>query len=141
MGVHAGLGVESDIIGARLGECGNEALGIGSHEMDVERKRGAGANIMHHFRSERDLRDKMAIHHVEVDPIGPRAVYRRQSGGDIGEVRGQDRGRNKRVIHSAILPPPRELCYREQAPGKAKPRSGANRGAAYHRLTLPATIG
>ena len=38
----------------------------------------------------------MAVHHVDVDPVGARLVDRAHVLAQLGEVGGQDRGRDER---------------------------------------------
>src|SRR6185312_7363098 len=82
------------------------------HQMHVEWLLGDRADRLHHFWSEGDHWHEMAVHHVEVDPVGARGLDRADLVGKLREVRGQDRGRDaKRPGHDGSLLP-REVTRR-----------------------------
>ena len=64
------------------------------------------ADRLHHVRSEGDHRHEMAVHHVEMDPVGAGGLDRADLLGELREVRGQDRrGDAERARHEASLLP------------------------------------
>ena len=58
---------------------------------------------LHHIRPERDDRHEMAVHDVEMDPVGAGGFDRAHLLGELGEVGGQDRrGDDERALHRAL---------------------------------------
>ena len=49
---------------------GRVARGVGDHQVDVERQRRGAPDRLHDVGSDREVRDEVAVHHVEVQPIG-----------------------------------------------------------------------
>jgi hypothetical protein len=99
VGVGPGLGVEGDDIGPG----GGEGLQIGvdrrDHQVNVERLGGVRAQGLHHHRADRDVGDEVAVHHVDMDPVGPGGVNRAHFLAQAGKIGGEDRRRNQRHRH------------------------------------------
>ena len=62
--------VHQHMVGAGLGECLDERIDRRDHQVHVERQPGAGTQALQDRRAEADVRHEMAIHHVEMQPIG-----------------------------------------------------------------------
>ena len=56
-----------------LGERVDVAIGLADHQVDVERHRDDALERGDDRRSDRDVRDEMTVHHVDVDQIGAAA--------------------------------------------------------------------
>ena len=96
MDVGARLRMDGDVVGAGLGERIEEIVDRRDHEVYVERLLGVGAKRLHHGRADRQVGHEMAVHHVDVDPVGARFVDRPHVLAKLREVGGQDRGRDER---------------------------------------------
>ena len=68
------LGVDRDDIRASLGKVRNALLRLDNHQMAIQRLVGDGAERVHNQRSNRDVRDKATVHHVDVHPVAPGLV-------------------------------------------------------------------
>ena len=90
--VRPGLGMDGDDVGARLGEGVEEGIDRRDHQMDVERLGGVRPKRLHHRRADREVGHEMAVHHVDVDPVGAGLVDRAHFLAELGEVGGEDRG-------------------------------------------------
>ena len=62
--------------------------------MDIERKLGDTAHGFHDQGSDRDVGDKMPIHHIDVDVVRPCPFNRLHFFSQSGEIRRQDGGCN-----------------------------------------------
>ncbi len=60
------------------------------HEMDVERKFGVFSHRRDDRRPERNVIDEVAVHDVEMQPIGAGFFGAMDLGFETGEVRGED---------------------------------------------------
>ena len=67
--------------------------------MDVERLGGVRAERLHHGRADREVGHEMAVHHVDVDPVGAGFVDRAHFLAELGEVGGEDGGSDERGGH------------------------------------------
>ena len=74
VGGRALLGVDRDDIRASLGKVRNALLRLDNHQMAIQRLVGDGAERVHNQRSNRDVRDKATVHHVDVHPVAPGLV-------------------------------------------------------------------
>ena len=77
--MRARLDMDRDIICSRLRELLNEVIGIRDHQMAIEREGRDFANGFDDRRADRQVRDKMSVHHVHVKQIGARLLH----GGDL----------------------------------------------------------
>ena len=68
------LDMHRDHGSARVGEGLDVAIRLHDHEVNVERKLRHVANRPHDRRSDSDVRDEMAVHHVDVNQIGASAL-------------------------------------------------------------------
>ena len=70
LGVVRGLKIPEPERITGLDEFGGVLMRIGDHEMHVQRNLRDFANRFDHFRSDRDIGDKVAIHDIHMEPIG-----------------------------------------------------------------------
>ena len=85
----AGLIVESDDVGACLGEGLEVLLRLHDHQVDVKRLLGFLLDGLHHGDAEGDVRHEAAVHHVAVEPVGLAAVDHLDVGFQVKEVGGE----------------------------------------------------
>ena len=96
--------VEGDRVGAGLGEGLDVALGRLDHQVDVDRAAGvvdAVGDRGGDQRADRDRRDEVAVHHVEVDHPGAGVHHLVDLGAEPREVGREDRGRDPRRAPAA----------------------------------------
>ena len=102
MEVRPRLGMDGDDVGAGLGEGLEEGIDRRDHQMDVERLGGVRPQRLHHRRADGEVGDEMAVHHVDMDPVGAGLVDRADLLAEPGEIGGEDRGRDAdRLLHGA----------------------------------------
>ena len=70
------------------------AVGLGDHEMDVERLVGVVSHCLDKCRSERDVVHQVTVHDIAVYPIGPGTGDRGYFLAQAGEIAGKDRWGN-----------------------------------------------
>ena len=70
------LDVHVDEVGARARERLDEAIRLDDHQVEVERQRRRRAERLHDRRADRDVRDELAVHHVDVNHVGARHLDR-----------------------------------------------------------------
>ena len=99
MEVRARFGMDGDDVGAGLGEGVEEGVDRRDHQMDVERLGRVRAERLHHRRADGDVRDEMAVHDVDVDPVGAGLVDRAHLLAEPREIGGQDRGGDEGCGH------------------------------------------
>ena len=69
--------MKRDVGGAGCGEVGHDAIDGTNHQMHVDRRRNAVfAQGLAHQRADRQIRDVMVVHHVEVDQVRAGGQYR-----------------------------------------------------------------
>ena len=76
--------------GARVGEWLNKPLRLDDHEVHVERQRGAPAHRLDDLRAEREIRHELAIHDVDVNPVGAAGLAHRDLVAQASEVGAQN---------------------------------------------------
>ena len=77
-------GCRQDVVGAGLGEGGEVGIDRADHQVHVERQAGVRAQRLQHQRAEAEVGDEMAVHDVEVQPVGAGGLDRlrpRRAGG------------------------------------------------------------
>src|SRR3989344_5558420 len=84
-----GFGVNRDMIGAGLSKTFNVAFGLFNHEMRVKRQLCETADGFDNEGPDRDVRDKMAVHHVDMKPIAARLFHFFDFGRQMREVSRQ----------------------------------------------------
>ena len=97
----AGLVVEGDDVGTRLGEGLEVLLWLHDHQVDVEGLLGFLLDGLHHGYAKGDVGHEAAVHHVAVEPVGLAAVDHLDVGFQVEEV-GGEKGRGYQV-HSYQL--------------------------------------
>ena len=90
MKMSAYLLLHRDHVRARLGKRWNVRVGLLDHQVAVERQFRDRPNGLHHRRTERDVGDKVPVHHIHVDDGAAAALRRRNLIGKVGEVGGQN---------------------------------------------------
>src|SRR5690606_35208853 len=70
------------------------AVGFGNHQVHVERNRRRATERADDGRAERDVRDEVAVHHVDVEQLDAGLLHARDFFAQTGEVGGEQRGRN-----------------------------------------------
>ena len=76
MHVRARLNMHRDDVGAGFGEGLEIGIARCDHEMHVEGLFGEGTKGLHHCWADGNIGHKMAVHHVDVDPIGAGGLNR-----------------------------------------------------------------
>jgi len=109
------LAVDGDRIGARLHEALDVLLGLGDHEMRVERQLRDLAQRFHHREADRNVGHEMPVHYVEVDQIGARLLDAAHLLAQAREVGGKNR-RRKLIgnFHVASVSADEPSCERDQ---------------------------
>ena len=92
--VRPGLRVDGDDVGAGLGESIEERVDRRDHQVDVERLGRVRAERFHDGGPDRQVGHEMAVHHIDVDPVGAGLIDRTHFLAKAGEVRGEDRRRD-----------------------------------------------
>ena len=103
MKMRPGLDMDRDRIRPGFREGGKIGVARGDHKMHVERNFCVRAQGAHHRRANRDVWHEMAVHDVDMNPIGTGADNRPDFFAEIGEIGGQYRGRNDQRRH-LVLP-------------------------------------
>ena len=85
-----GFHVDRDRIGSGLEEARKVMVRPFDHEMDVERKLSVLADRRDNGGPEGNVIDEMAIHDVEMEPIGARFFDAMDLGFEMGEIRGEN---------------------------------------------------
>jgi hypothetical protein len=97
--VGTGLDVDRDRVRPGLAELRDVGVGPLDHQVNVERQRGGRARRRDDQRADGEVRDEVAVHHVDVNPVGPGGG----NGGDLlaqaAEVAGENRGGDEQVGH------------------------------------------
>jgi hypothetical protein len=88
--------MDRDDIRASLRESGQIRIARRDHEMHIKRYACVPPQGAYHGRSNGDIRHKMAIHHIDVDPISARSDDRADFLAEIRKVSGKNRRRDKR---------------------------------------------
>jgi hypothetical protein len=93
------FGVEGDAVHAGLGVARRPAVRILDHQVTVERQRRVLAQRLDDGQAEREVRDEMVVHHVDMHPVG---VVGDDADlvGEPGEVGRQDA---RRYLHRPAL--------------------------------------
>jgi hypothetical protein len=82
--------MHADPVCPGLREHGNKLVGILDHQVAIERQLRYFADGLHHGWSERDIRHKMPVHHVDMDCRAAGLFGHGNSIGQTGEIRGED---------------------------------------------------
>ena len=68
--VRAALGVDGQDVGAGLAEGLQVGIDRRDHQVDVERQVRVRPQRLHHVRADGDVGHEMAVHHVDMHPVG-----------------------------------------------------------------------
>ena len=85
--VRAGLVVDADPVGARLGKGGDVIVGVIDHQVAVEGQARGLAQAGHHGRADCHIGDEVAVHDIDVDDRAAAALGRGNLIGQMGKVR------------------------------------------------------
>jgi len=77
---------------AGLGKHGNECVRILDHQVDLDGQGGHLLECADDMGAECEVGDKMAVHHVDVQPVGSGNLRFAHLVGQVSEVRRQKRG-------------------------------------------------
>lgn len=67
--VRAYFGVNGNPVGSGVGKLRDVVVGVGDHEVYVKGQCGCGANCRHEADAERDGRDKVSVHDVDMQNV------------------------------------------------------------------------
>ena len=113
-------GCRHDVVGAGLGEGGEVGIGRADHQVHVERQARVRAQRLQHQRAEAEVGDEMAVHDVQVQPVGAGGLDRLDLVAQAGEVGGQQAGGDGQAT---------VWCRRHgRGPGDGAPRAGRRAG-------------
>ena len=101
MKVRPRLGMDGDDVGAGFGEGVEERIDGRDHQMDVERLLRVRPERLHDRGTDRQVRDEMAVHHVDMDPVGAGLVDRANLLAEPGEICREDGRGDERASHGA----------------------------------------
>src|SRR5438094_592594 len=93
------LGLHEQVVRSSLREGLHVTLGLYDHEVHVERLRGTAAHCFDDGHPEGDVRHESAVHDVDVDPVGARAVHGAHFLAEPAEVRGKNGRRHDERPH------------------------------------------
>ena len=91
MQMRAGFGMHGDVVAAGLGEGFEIGIARRDHQMRVEDLLGMRAHRLDDVGAVGNVRHKMPVHHVEMDPVGAGLIHRADFFAELGEIRSQDR--------------------------------------------------
>ena len=97
-GVAFALDVERDMVGARLRERLDVLFRVDQHQVDVEGQGGVFAHGGDDRGAERDVRDEMAVHYVQMDHVRLGLFRGFQFVSEAGEIACEDRRRNEQPV-------------------------------------------
>ena len=109
MNVRAGFGMNGHVIRARIHESFEKRVDRSDHQMHVERLVAVWAQRLDHVRSDREVRDVMPVHHVDMNPVRTRLVDRAHLFAQRGKIGGQNRrcdegsGHDQRFFQRALI--------------------------------------
>ncbi len=85
------LGMHRDVIAAGLGEGLEIRIARRDHQMRVEDFFGVRADRLDDVGAIGNVGDEMAVHHIEMDPVGAGRIDGANLFAEPGEIRSQDR--------------------------------------------------
>ena len=90
-----GLHMHGDDVGAGLGEGLEIGIAGRDHQMHVEQLLGVRPQRLHHVGTDADVGHEMAVHDVDMDPVGAGRIDGAHLLAELGEIGGQDRRRDE----------------------------------------------
>ena len=94
-GVRHGLNMDRQQIGPRPAIGFQVALGVGNHQMNVQRQLRQSPHGLDHRNAKAQVGHKVAVHHVEMEDLRPGSLQRLDFARQMTEVGGQERGPNQ----------------------------------------------
>ena len=82
--------MHQQMIGAGAREGVEIALRLDDHQMHVDRLLGGAPHRLDHHRADRQVRHEAAVHHIDMDPVGPGPVDRPHLLAEPPEIGRQD---------------------------------------------------
>ena len=87
--MRAGFRMHQDMVGPGISERRDERINRLDHQVHVERQSAVGTQALQDRWPEADVRDEVAVHDIEVQPIGSGALDRRNFLAETREIRSQ----------------------------------------------------
>src|SRR5437867_10747247 len=87
------LGMNRQHLSTRYHKGGDVSVGIGNHQMDVERQFRDFLDRPHHRWTDRDVGNEVAIHHIDVKDMSAGLLHLANVFTECGEIRRQNGGR------------------------------------------------
>src|SRR5262245_7010990 len=115
--VRAGFHMHRDDVRARLGEGFEVGIARRDHQVHVEDLAAMRPQRLHDVRPDGDVGHEVAVHHVDVDPVGAGLVDRAHLLAEPGEIRCENGRRNgKRSGHRRLRlrPPTMPMSQRQR---------------------------
>ena len=70
--------------------------------MHVERQLAQLPHCLDHFRAEREVRNELPVHDVDMKPVGASGLAHGDVVGELREIRAQQRRRDADALHLAV---------------------------------------
>lgn len=86
VGMRPCFGMKGDDVGTRIGKSLHIGIDRRDHQVDIENFFGGFPQRGHDRRAESQVRNEMAVHHIQMDVIGPARVDRRDFSPQLGEI-------------------------------------------------------
>ena len=81
--------MDVDDVGARLGEGGDQPVGILHHQVYVEGHAGQRTDPLNDGRPETEVGYENAVHDIEMDHVGAGAFHKSDFVSQMGEITGE----------------------------------------------------
>src|SRR5689334_20647376 len=94
MKMRASLRVHQDMVGPGVSERRDERINRFNHQVHVERQSAVRAQALQDWRTKADVRDEVAVHDVEMQPVGSSRFDRCNFLVQTREIRSQQARRN-----------------------------------------------
>ena len=98
-----GFDMHGDDVGAGLGERLEIRVARRDHQVHVEHLLAVRPQRLHHVRPDRNVGDEMAVHHVDMDPVGAGLIDGADLVAELGKIGGKDRGGDDERAVQAFL--------------------------------------
>ena len=103
MDVRPGFGMHCDDVGAGLRELGDVGVDRRNHQVHIKGQRRAVAQGRDHIGADRNVRNEMAVHDIDMDVIGARFVNGLHFVAEAREICGEDRRRDPDgLLHDSV---------------------------------------
>ena len=94
MQMRSSLGMYRNVIASGFGKSLQIRIARRDHQVRVENLPGVRTHRFDDVRAERNVRHKMAVHHVQVDPVGAGSIDAADFFAQFGEIRSENRRRD-----------------------------------------------